>query len=49
MKLLNSSKSGDWVDYGIGANVPFVLDKALADRTDQLEDINVRILICIRP
>jgi len=42
-------KSGDWVDYGIGANVPFVLDKALADRADQLEDINVRILICIRP
>lgn len=29
--------------------MPLALDKALADRADELEDINVRTLLCIRP
>ncbi len=35
-------KSGDWVDYGWCANHPVALDKALAARMPELEDIKVR-------
>ena len=35
-------KSGDWVDYGWCTGTPDVLDKALAKRTDELNDINLR-------
>lgn len=35
-------KSGDWVDYGWCTNTPEALDKALAKRTDELEDIKIR-------
>ncbi|MCI8293234.1 MAG: butyryl-CoA:acetate CoA-transferase [Hespellia sp.] len=35
-------KTGDWVDYGWCANTADALDKALAKRTDELTDINLR-------
>ena len=35
-------KSGDWVDYGWCTGTPDALDKALARRTDELKDVNVR-------
>lgn len=35
-------KSGDWVDYTWCGNHPIVLDKALAARKDELEDVKVR-------
>ena len=35
-------KSGDWVDYGFCAIHPVALDKALAARKDELEDILAR-------
>ena len=35
-------KSGDWVDYGWCTNTVDALDKALAKRTDELKDINLR-------
>jgi len=35
-------KSGDWVDYGWCNGTPDALDRALAKRTDELEDIKVR-------
>ena len=35
-------KSGDWVDYGWCTNHPVALDKALADRKDELHDVKVR-------
>ncbi len=35
-------KSGDWVDYGWCVNTPEALDQALAKRTDELTDVNVR-------
>ena len=35
-------KSGDWVDYGWCNGTPDLLDQALAERTDELEDINLR-------
>ena len=42
-------KSGDWVDYGWCTGTPDALDKALARRTDELEDINVRGGILLKP
>ena len=35
-------KSGDWVDYGWGTGTPNALDKALAARMDELENVNFR-------
>lgn len=35
-------KSGDWVDYGWCGNHPIALDKALAERKDELYDVKVR-------
>ena len=35
-------KSGDWVDYGWCTGTPVALDKALAARMDELEDVNFR-------
>ena len=35
-------KSGDWVDYTWGPIHPVALDKALAARKDELEDVKVR-------
>jgi len=34
--------SGDWIDYGWGNGTADALDKALAKRTDELKDVNVR-------
>ncbi|MDD3185796.1 MAG: butyryl-CoA:acetate CoA-transferase [Anaerostipes sp.] len=35
-------KSGDWLDYGWCVNTPVALDKALAKRMPELENINIR-------
>lgn len=35
-------KSGDWLDFGWTTGTPVSLDAALADRADELEDINIR-------
>ena len=35
-------KSGDWVDYTWCTNHPVELDKALAARQNELEDVKVR-------
>lgn len=48
-KAVKIVKSGDWLDYTMGPSMPLVLDQALADRAEELEDINVRTLLCIRP
>ncbi len=42
-------KSGDWVDYGWCTGTPDELDKALARRTDELKDVNVRGGILLKP
>ena len=48
-KAVSIIKSGDWVDYGWASTTPNVLDKALAKRTDELEDIKVRGGILMNP
>ena len=35
-------KSGDWVDYGGNVCFPSLLDAALAERRDELQDVKVR-------
>ncbi len=42
-------KSGDWVDYGWGCSTPVVIDKALAKRTEELFDVNLRGGIVCHP
>lgn len=42
-------KSGDWVDYGFGAGFPELMDKALAGRKNELQDVKIRGGLVIRP
>ena len=42
-------KSGDWVDYGWCACHPVALDKALAQRADELTDVKLRGGIALWP
>ena len=48
-KAVKIVKSGDWVDYGWCTGTPDALDKALARRTDELKDVNVRGGILLKP
>ena len=41
-QAVKAVKSGDWVDYGWCTNHPVILDKALAERKDELKDVKVR-------
>lgn len=42
-------KDGDWVDYSMSCAYPTALDKALARRRDELQDIKVRNAISCHP
>lgn len=42
MEAVSVIKSGDWVDYGTHSCFPYLLDKALAKRKDELRDVKVR-------
>lgn len=42
-------RSGDWVDYGFALNMPVALDRALAARAHELEGINIRGTLALRP
>lgn len=48
-KAVELIKSGDWVDYGWCVNTVDALDRALAKRTDELTDINLRGGILLKP
>ncbi|MDO4662055.1 MAG: butyryl-CoA:acetate CoA-transferase [Tissierellia bacterium] len=41
-KAASIVNSGDWVDYGWCTGTPDAFDKALAKRTEELSDVNVR-------
>lgn len=41
--------SGDWVDYGFGGGFPELMDRALAERRDELTDVKIRGGLVIRP
>ena len=42
-------RSGDWVDYGFGAGFPELMDRALAQRKEELTDVKIRGGLVIRP
>ncbi len=42
-------KSGDWLDYGHASTIPVELDRALAERVDELDDINIRGYLVFHP
>lgn len=42
-------KSGDWIEFGFFANLPLILDKALARRRDELRDVNLRGGVLMAP
>ena len=42
-------KSGSWLDYGMSVCMPYSIDKALAARRDELEDVKIRGLLAVRP
>ena len=48
-KAVELIKSGDWVDYGWCTGTPDALDKALAKRTDELTNVNLRGGILLKP
>lgn len=35
-------KSGDWVDYTSNVGFPYLLDRALANRKEELHDVKIR-------
>ena len=42
-------KSGDWVDYSTNVGFPTLLDRALAKRRDELQDVKIRGNLCFGP
>ena len=42
-------RSGSWIEYGSSFGQPDVFDAALALRVDELEDVNVRACLTVRP
>lgn len=48
-KAVQAIKSGDWVDYGFCMTTCAALDKALAARKDELQDIKVRGGLAMHP
>ena len=42
-------RSGDWVDYGFGGGFPELMDRALAGRAGQVQDVKIRGGLVIRP
>ena len=48
-KAVELIQPGDWVDYGWCVNTVDALDRALAERTDELTDINLRGGILLKP
>ncbi len=46
-EAVKAVKSGDWIDYGWCCGHPVALDKALAERAKDLEDLKFRGGICL--
>jgi acyl-CoA hydrolase len=42
-------RSGDWLDYGAVLGQPDAFDRALAERVDDLRDVNIRACLSLRP
>lgn len=42
-------KSGDWIDIGMGAGFPSLMDAAIARRKDELRDVKIRASLIFEP
>ena len=42
-------RSGDWLDYGAVLAQPDAFDRALAERTSELRNVNIRGCLSLRP
>lgn len=42
-------RPGDWVDYGFGGGFPELMDRALAERKEELTDVKIRGGLVIQP
>jgi butyryl-CoA:acetate CoA-transferase len=42
-------RPGDWVDYAMGHGIPPALDRALAARVGELEEVKIRGMLALRP
>jgi acyl-CoA hydrolase len=42
-------RSGDWLDYGAVLGQPDAFDQALAERANELHDVNIRACLSVRP
>jgi butyryl-CoA:acetate CoA-transferase len=42
-------RSGDWVEYTFGHGIPLGLDRALAARKGDLQDVKIRWMLALRP
>jgi butyryl-CoA:acetate CoA-transferase len=42
-------KSGDWVDFAVSLGFPTLVDKALAERKDELTDVKIRSYLVLQP
>lgn len=40
---------GDWIDYGLGSNIPDLFDAALAQRVGELRDVKIRDCMSLKP
>ena len=48
-QAVDTVASGNWVDYGFGVGQPDLLDKALAARVNQLQNVKLRGTLALRP
>lgn len=49
LQAVSYVKSGDWIEFGFFANLPLVLDEALAERMEELRDIKLRGGVLMAP
>jgi len=48
-KVAELVKNGDWVDYGHQNSYPFLFDKTLANRVEELKGVKIRTAIAPQP
>ena len=48
-EAVQTVRSGDWVEFTFGHGIPQALDRALAARKDELQDVKIRWMLALRP
>ena len=46
-EAVQAIQSGDWVEYTMGHGIPPALDRALAARKDELNDVKIRGMLAL--